>query len=254
MNETVQPTRRKTKRAEDQDMNRFDQTSLSAPANGEGQVHRDYIAHAFRWGFACRRFVVQDESKVLDVGCGPLRPLQDVMLFGYSARPAIYVGCDLNDIKPTGYSRAHLYPHFNFIERYQELIDTHGQFDLVTNLEVIEHMPLEMGMKLLEAMHACTKPNGTLLLSTPVFNGHRAVNHVHEYTVEQLRYCLEKTGWLVTERYGTFMSKTEWRHVKPEHQAIADELCRYYSQEVMSTFLAPLYPDLSRNNLWVCLK
>jgi 2-polyprenyl-3-methyl-5-hydroxy-6-metoxy-1,4-benzoquinol methylase len=41
------------------------------------------------------------------------------------------------------------------------------QFDLALALEIIEHMPLASGIRLLEGIHKVLKPGGNLLISTP---------------------------------------------------------------------------------------
>jgi hypothetical protein len=85
-----------------------------------------------------------------------------------------------------------------------------------------------------------------------VFNGRAAKNHVHEYTVPELRQLLWGTGWEVKTRYGTFASYPEIKKVVNEAELeIMEGLREFYSDEVTACFLAPLYPDHSRNNVWV---
>jgi hypothetical protein len=36
--------------------------------------------------------------------------------------------------------------------------------------------------------------------------------------------------------------------------AIYGELKDYYDNDALACFIAPLYPDMARNNLWVCRK
>jgi hypothetical protein len=89
-------------------------------------------------------------------------------------------------------------------------------------------------------------------LSTPVFDGKAAVNHVHEYTIPELAALIEESGWKVEQRFGTFMNAQEVKKVAaPEHRKTWDDLADYYGGDVLATFLAPLYPDNARNNLWV---
>lgn len=244
-----QPTRRGT--AENTRV--FDQTFLDPDSE---IVHRDYAAHFFRWGFAKKNWIQHEVTKVLDVGCGPDRPLM-MALFGGIAGPFAksYVGVDMNKIKPTRHKRTTLYPKTNFIEKWEEIRDKHGPFDLVTNFEVIEHMPPEMGDQLLNAIWECMRDkNSTFLLSTPVYDGKaRAKNHIHEYTIPELQAKLENAGFVVERRFGTFMNNQDVRKVaSPCELDVYNRLHEYYGNDVMSTFLAPLYPDMSRNNIWVC--
>lgn len=54
------------------------------------------------------------------------------------------------------------------------------------------------------------------------------------------------------ERYGTFASYRDIGKVAtPEHRQVLDDIRQLYSEEVTACFLAPLYPDHSRNNVWV---
>lgn len=249
--EDRQPTR--TGRAEK--TRTFDQTFLDTDTD---VIHRDYIAHALRWGFSKRNFIVHEVTGVLDVGCGPTRPMLLVLFGGIGAFPLAkrYVGVDLNKIKPTQHKRSTLYPEFNFIERVEELRKKEGTFELITNFEVIEHMPVAMGRQLLQSMSRMLAPNGRILLSTPVYDGKaRAANHIHEYTVKELWYEIEVAGLEVVERYGTFANYNDIKKVaEPEHLKTLQDLRGWFGNEVAACFLAPLYPDAARNNYWVIKK
>jgi 2-polyprenyl-3-methyl-5-hydroxy-6-metoxy-1,4-benzoquinol methylase len=242
-----QPTRSKSAPREER---RFDQTSLRE--NGHGQlIHRDYAAHFFRWGFAKKNYIQHDVTEVLDVGCGPDLPLMKVLLGGGPhLLPKHYTGVDMNGIRYKGNpGRATILGSFNFIEEYPKL---KPNYDLITNFEVIEHMAVNDGLRMLQIFKQLLSPNGHILLSTPVFNGSAARNHIHEYTIPELWDQVELAGLRVIKRFGTFANWHEIRKVaKPEHLATLEALKTYYDGEVLSTFLAPLYPDSARNNLWV---
>jgi 2-polyprenyl-3-methyl-5-hydroxy-6-metoxy-1,4-benzoquinol methylase len=243
-----QPTR--TGRAET--TRTFDQTFLDTDTD---VIHRDYIAHALRWGFSKRNFIIHEKTQVLDVGCGPTRPMLLVLFGGIGASPLArrYVGVDLNKIKPTTHKRSTLYPQFNFIERVEELRKKEGTFDLITNFEVIEHMPVAMGRKLLAAMKRMMTPAGRILLSTPVYDGKaRAANHIHEYTIPELESIIHDTGLVVEERYGTFANYNDIKKVaSKDHLQTLNDIRTWFGNEVAACFLAPLYPNQSRNNYWV---
>lgn len=243
-----QPTR--TGRAEK--TRTFDQTFLDTDTD---VIHRDYIAHALRWGFSKRNFIKHEQTSVLDVGCGPTRPMLLVLFGGIGANPLAkrYVGVDLNKIKPTSHKRSTLYPEFNFIERVDELKKKEGTFDLITNFEVIEHMPKAKGLELLKAMKKMLAPGGKLLLSTPVYDGKaRAANHIHEYKIQELADMIGQAGLKTVERYGTFANYNDIKKVaEPEHLKTLNDIREWFGNEVAACFLAPLYPDQSRNNYWV---
>jgi SAM-dependent methyltransferase len=228
-------------------VDRYDTTSLTATSHGS-RVHRDYAAHFFRWGFAARLIRTGDE--VLDVGCGEDYPFVKTLIGGFpTGLPARYVGVDLNALpRPPHRGWATFSGSFDFIERYREL----GTFSVVLCLEVIEHVPRVAGDRLLAGLRACLAPGGRLLLSTPVFNGRAAKNHVHEYEIEELREAILAADLRVERRYGTFASYQAIKRVaSPEELDTLDRLREFYSNEVTACFLAPLYPDASRNNLWV---
>lgn len=233
---------------ENQDAARqYDKTSLRANSHGQW-IHRDYLAHAFRWAFAGR--FVNGQTELLDVGCGPDIPMINVLTMPRNQVPKRYVGVDYNrkPLKHPTRQWATIHWQFDFMERYAEL----GQFDLVTNFEVIEHMHKPDGIRLLNAMRECVKPTGLIMVSTPVFNGKAAANHIHEWTIPELAEEIDRAGLEVAARYGTFASQRDIQKVaSAEELAIAERLSKFYSGEVMATFLAPLYPDASRNNIWV---
>ena len=230
----------------------FDKTQLREKGAGK-MIHRDYAAHFFRWGFI-RRLIGQD-AKILDVGCGQDKPLPTILSLRIQSIPKLYVGVDLNKLPDKGnFSWAHYHAEFNFIDRWKELIKTHGTFSIVVCFEVLEHMKKENGMELLKNLKSCCTTNGQLILSTPVFNKkYAAGNHLHEWTIPELQEAFKKTGWIVDQRYGTFASHHDLKKVLTEPERIVYEALRcYYDNDVTSCFLAPLHPDQARNNVWVC--
>lgn len=242
------------KRKQDLDR-RFDQTQLKSTTHGYA-VHRDYAAHYFRWGFAFRRVRYQ-ETRVLDLGCGQEWPLCRVMNFRLAAVPALYLGVDLNPVKvKPGIAWARVVDQFSFVDRHRELVEEYGgkSFHLLTCFEVIEHMHPPDGIRLLRNAADLCRPDGEFILSTPVYDGKRmAANHIKEYTVPELRDLVQESGrWEVKERFGTFASWNDIRKVMtPAEVELYKDLNRYYDHEVLSCFLAPKYPDASRNNVWI---
>lgn len=242
----------------------FDTTQLHEAGHGR-TLHRDYSAHFFRWSFA-RRFITTKDN-VLEVGCGEDKPLSKILTGGAAARVGHYTGVDLNKLKPSNSQRLEFHGEFNFVERYKELLKKRSEgWDVVVNYEVIEHMKVEHGINLLKAMFACTKPGGVLLLSTPVYDGKRhAANHIHEYTIPELQKYIEKAGYVVERRFGTFM---DIRHIGkatssvypqgPEERdaitRVKNALGEYFDNDAISNIFGCLYPDHARNNLWVCRK
>jgi len=241
-----QPTRQKNVKPREQ--RDFDKTSMRASANSY-RINRDYAAHFFRWGWTAR-YIHKHPAPItlLDVGCGPDQALARTLVPSHF-RPASYTGVDYNKVEPfTSTAWVRVLGEFDFTARYAEL----GTFDLVTCFEVIEHMPTEAGIKLLAGLRHCLAPGGKIFLSTPVFNGAAARNHIHEYTIPELQGAIKAAGLRVVKRYGTFASYHDVKKVaKPEEVELLNRLNEYYDGDVTACFLAPLYPDASRNNLWV---
>lgn len=241
----------------------YDTTQLREAGHGR-TLHRDYSAHFFRWSFA-RRFITAKDH-VLEVGCGEDKPLSKILTGGAAAHVASYTGVDINKLKPSNSQRLEFIGEFNFVEKYKTMLKTRPEgWDVLVNFEVIEHMKVEHGTNLLKGMFACTKPGGVLLLSTPVYDGKRhAANHIHEYTVPELQKAIEKAGYVVERRFGTFMdikhigkAETSIGAADPKKVMEAVKLVRqgleqYFDNDAISNIFGPLYPDHSRNNLWVC--
>lgn len=232
----------------------YDKTSLRVLSHTNS--HRDYAAHFFRWGFV-KDSITNHGTRILDIGCGVDTPL--VYVFketnNFKMIPKSYLGVDFNKppaTLPTGVKKWADYKwEFAFDLRWKELEPQ--RFDLITCLEVVEHMRMPAMRKLLRGALALLAPGGRLVLSTPVFNGKMAKNHINEMTVDTLAKELDKAGWEVLNRFGTFMSDQDRKKVATaEESRICEALKVYYSSEVIACFLAPLYPDASRNNLWVC--
>lgn len=222
-------------------------------------MHRDYSAHFFRWSFA-RRYITAKDS-VLEVGCGEEKPLYRILTGGAAAHVKNYVGVDLNKLKPSNSKKITFYGEFDFTARHGELIEEFGEFDVCVNYEVIEHMPVEDGKKLLRGMFNCLRQGGTLLLSTPCYDGVRhAANHIHEYFVDELQNYIEGAGFEVIERFGTFMDikhigKAESSRASKEAiKEVSEALKVYFDNDAISNIFGPLYEDSARNNLWVCRK
>ncbi len=248
-----QPTRSKRVRED----RRFDQTQLRASGHGR-TVNRDYAAHFFRWGWVSRQ-VAQGES-ILDVGCGQDLPLLYILGNRIQTVPDVYVGVDLNTIpKKSGVKWADIYDNFDFVTNGKTLEAKYTPFDKAVCFEVIEHMAPEDGARLLENFFFLLRPGGLLYLSTPVFDGKAAANHIHEYTIPELKEAIEKAGFHIDRRIGTFASKPAIKRAMAEAGDTAgiakyDQLEEWFGGDVMSTFMAAPYPDASRNNLWVARK
>lgn len=239
----------------------FDVTQLRQSGHGK-VVHRDYLAHCLRWGWVARN--VRFGAKILDAGCGQDVSMYDVLAGTKTFAPnesnresrerPIYVGVDLNSIKKKcGAKWAHVQGETNIIVDHD--LPHWGEFDMVVSLEVIEHMSVDNGRQYLDALRDAMSNDGRLVLSTPVFNGRAAKNHIHEYTIDELNNMLYTAGFEVVERWGTFMSWNDMVKVVDDGTLkMMETLREYLGPETVACFLAPLYPDSARNNMWLCRK
>lgn len=242
----------------------YDTTQLREAGHGR-TLHRDYSAHFWRWSFA-RRFITAKDN-VLEVGCGEDRPLSKILTGGAAPHVNRYVGVDINKLKPSNSQRLTFLGEFNFVEEWKQVLkECPGGFDVLVHFEVIEHMKVEHGAKLLKAAYQCLKPGGIMLMSTPCYDGKRhAANHIHEYTVPELQKATEKAGFTIDHRFGTFMDikhigrempfarvTDDGAKLKAAVTLVRKELEQYYDNDAISCLFAPVYPDHARNNLWVC--
>jgi 2-polyprenyl-3-methyl-5-hydroxy-6-metoxy-1,4-benzoquinol methylase len=250
MVDVVDPAPQRT-RGRVREERRFDKTQLHESGHGQ-QVHRDYAAHFFRWGWAGR--LVEQGSSVLDVGCGQDQPLAKVLAGRPGGNREKYVGVDLNRInKKFNASWVTVLDETDFIRDWAKIKKAHGPFDLATCFEVIEHMEPADGDALLDGLYECLRPGGTLLLSTPVFSGQAAANHIHEYGIEELHDKLVKAGFTVELRWGTFGQLPKLRKVMSQaEREVHDSMARYYGNDVLSVVFALDHPDHASNNAWVC--
>jgi len=237
----------------------YDKTQLRETGHGNS-LHRDYSAHFFRWSFA-RRYIRPSDS-VLEVGCGQDLPLYKILTGGAARNVDTYLGVDLNKLKAVSKNKNNFFGEFNFVEDYAKVKAFKPEgFDVLVTFEVIEHMRVDLGAQMLSACFECLKPGGTMLISTPCYDGVRhAVNHIHEYTVPELQDYLIKAGFVVNARYGTFMDIKHFKqqllddNVQSAVDTLMPLLSKYFDSNAVSNIFAPLYPDHSRNNLWVCHK
>lgn len=236
-------------------MPRFNTTQLYIDrATERGIVHRDYLAHCLRWTHILKHAKVG--QRILDVGCGVNTPLAWTM-YTNKFKPGIYVGLDFRksfDTDPTAFNfPVELRGGFDVTSEkawddlYLNYVDN---WDIVTCLEVIEHMEREDGVKLLENLSHALGRNTLLFLSTPCFNGSAAANHVYEWKYAELRDEL-RNYFKMEAVYGTFASQSELLPFTTlEERAVFNSLKEYYDTNLLAVLLAPLHPDRSRNAIW----
>jgi SAM-dependent methyltransferase len=161
------------------------------------------------WWYRGRRLIVRSEldrlgvspgAEVLDAGCGSGRTLEELVDYGSvsgieldpdAAAFAASRGC--GEVK---------------VGRLEELPWEAGTFDLITCLDVLEHVPDDR-RALAELRRVC-RPGGWLLLTVPAYQAlwslHDAANHHYRrYSRRSLRVAAVEAGWRL-ERMTAFNS------------------------------------------------
>lgn len=91
---------------------------------------------------------------------------------------------------------------------YYSLTDITEHFNLIILFEVIEHLELEQGIKMLSRLHKLLVKGGTLIISTPnVYHPHefmQTVTHKTAYSYDELGGIVLSQGFKVTGIYRTY--------------------------------------------------
>lgn len=265
----------------------FDKTHLSIDLAEERQlVHRDYIAHCFRWSHTVRYLLKGHKYQgavILDVGCGKEMPLAKA-LYTNKMSPGLYVGVDVNKMDIPEMLKGkkipiRLFSETDFcslsaedvgMELPSTLTDPETAAagakrpDLITSFEVLEHVTPAYCRKMLTHMRDLMEPeHGAVIISTPCYNGSAAGNHINEMTYQALGALLEDLGFAIEGHYGTFASISDYESLLMDDSKVqttlpdvmtgydAFKLLReYYDTNVLAIIFAPLYPQGSRNCLW----
>lgn len=244
----------------------LDRTHLSIDqAEERGFIHRDYLAHCFRWSHVVKFLMQKHRYKgahIIDIGCGKDQPLPR-LLYANKMTGFSWTGIDVNSME---FHQTLITAHVNgkikvalHDETDASLLDPkhldYGLGDYGVCFECLEHMQPHIAHRMLRHWHELFKPGSTIFVSTPVYNGSAAANHINEMGRQTLGAAFEHAGFLILGNFGTFASQSELLpHLTQDERVVFDKLSEYYDSNVLSTSLAPLHPEGSRNNLWVLWK
>jgi SAM-dependent methyltransferase len=161
------------------------------------------------WWYRGRRRIIRAEldrlplpadARVLDAGCGSGRTLQELVDYGEVS------GIEL-DAESAELARSRDHGEVR-TGRLEELPWSEATFDLITCLDVIEHVP-DDGAALSELRRVC-RPGGWLLVTVPAYqalwSAHDEANHhFRRYSRQGLRRAANAAGWHV-QRLSSFNS------------------------------------------------
>jgi SAM-dependent methyltransferase len=161
------------------------------------------------WWYRGRRRIIRAEldrlplpvgSRVLDAGCGSGRTLEELVQYGEvsgielsSEAAELARGRGLGEVQ---------------IGRLEDLPWDDDTFDLITCLDVIEHVPDDVVA--LEELRRVSRPGGWLLVTVPAYQAlwslhDEANHHYRRYSRPSLRGAASAAGWQV-QRLSSFNS------------------------------------------------
>lgn len=222
--------------------------------------HRDQFAHMLRWFYVAKE--MQPGDRVLDYGCGNANALK---LYYHNMRvPSLYVGVDIRaqtieSLKASNYGKLQ-FAKFHALDLCAPLPQdfVYEPFTVITCFEVIEHIGHANAPQFLQNMKQCLAENGRVYLSTPNYDpkvGH-AKNHdlngeIGEWDHKELEAMLGRY-FVIEKKIGTFASQKDYKPMLNDWQTkMFDSLSTFFDSTMMSVVMAPLFPEQSRNTVWV---
>ena len=238
----------------------YNKTQLHPDIEFERHIfHRDQFAHYLRFTHVIR--IADIGMKILDWGCANGQMLE--VFYRNKFRPTKYLGLDIR--KKTILDTSEKFRNLSFAEF--QIVDLCGElnygndWDVITSFEVIEHIGKKNGDKFLQNINKHINERTILLLSTPCYdektvaaNNHIIDGEIGEFTYQELKSLLEKY-FIIENVFGTFASQKDYKPFMNEWQKnMYEGLKKYYDSNLVSNFMAPFFPEYSRNCLWKCRK
>ncbi len=151
------------------------------------------------WWYRGRRRVIRAEldrlplpanARVLDAGCGSGRTLQELVDYGQVS------GIEL-DTQAAEMARSRALGEVQ-VGRLEQLPWDDGTFDLITCLDVVEHVPDDVAA--LAELLRVSRPGGWLLVTVPAYQAlwslhDEANHHFRRYSRAALRRATAAAGW-----------------------------------------------------------
>jgi len=247
------------------DTTNYNTTDLDPLKTFERHVfHRDQFAHYLRWTHILKESRIDEVT--VDFGCGGGNLLE--VLYRNRFKQKRFIGIDIRE--RTIEQAKEKFDNVDWAEffaadlcksdfKYHAL-----QADRVCSFEVLEHIGKQNAPVFLENFKACGNDNATYYLSTPNHDAHvgAAGNHtydsgdgrgeaVQEFTHDELQAILS-THFDIINKFGTFASQKDYKPLMNDWQKkMFNALKEYYDANLMANLMAPMFPEHSRNTLWV---
>jgi 2-polyprenyl-3-methyl-5-hydroxy-6-metoxy-1,4-benzoquinol methylase len=126
-------------------------------------------------------------GRVLELGCGPGHLCRKIAEAGLNV-----TGVDRNAAKIAKARRLH--PGIDFEQADILKLSLEERYDTVLLAEVLEHVPEEIGDRMLSTAWELVAPGGRLIVSVPNEDCVRHANHVREFAERDLRDLLVRWG------------------------------------------------------------
>jgi cyclopropane fatty-acyl-phospholipid synthase-like methyltransferase len=244
-------------------MKQYNTTQLNPDQAFERHIyHRDQFAHYLRWTHVFKHVKPLGEKKVLDYGCGSGNLAE--VLYRNRYRCKNYLGLDVR--QKTIDENNEKFSKVDWVEFDQEdLVKTCGSkalnmgyFDVITCFEVVEHIGKKNIHSFLENMSINAHDETIILLSTPNYDPKvgAAKNHIIDGEICEFDHFelqdILKEYFYINEKYGTFASQKDYRELLNDWQReFYDRAHHYWDSNLLSNIMAPMFPEQSRNCLWV---
>lgn len=145
---------------------------------------------------------INSKSKSLDIGCGrgewvELLQEKDIDAHGIDMNPMMLKMAKENNLKNIQAKDA-----FEYLKGCEE-----NSFDLITAFHIIEHIPFEKLVYLLQEVKRVAKPNATILLETPnpqnlqvaAYTFYTDPTHLNPLPANMIRFLVEYLGFIDVE-------------------------------------------------------
>jgi 2-polyprenyl-3-methyl-5-hydroxy-6-metoxy-1,4-benzoquinol methylase len=242
----------------------YNKTQLNPDIAFEKHVfHRDMFAHYIRWSFVLNKAALG--MNILDYGCGSANLVE--VLYRNKFKCLEYLGIDIRKLtinnnkekfKNVSWMNFNTFDLVNYTEK---ITSKNGEnWDYICCFEVLEHIGKNNQIKFLQNIKNNMSNNTILLISTPCYDLHigAANNHiingeVSELTYKEMEDLLISQGFIIEDNFGTFASQKDYKPYMNEHeQYMFNKLSKYYDSNLISIIFAPLFPEHSRNCIWIC--